>query len=249
MTNKLGSSNPNRIPKKSNNSVTQHKAQALMDEIMDDKLAIQSRGKELLDLIDKSQLNEDELKELEETYEYVENKNKKIKSMVFNEQIKSDGKVDKYGVPTSVSFQDSVEKFETLSRNKISLKESLLKLALQENIPQEQAEQLVAGTTEKVAGESWDIISKMSHSIGVAFGNRIQDIIRENEKVANKSVVRKTTQPKATDEETRNLIKRNKAIRMRYLKLSNTYRPKKAFEILEREYNLKYTTLKSIVYK
>ena len=66
MTNKLGSSNPNRIPKKSNNSVTQHKAQALMDEIMDDKLAIQSRGKELLDLIDKSQLNEDELKELEE---------------------------------------------------------------------------------------------------------------------------------------------------------------------------------------
>ena len=60
MTNKLGSSNPNRIPKKSDSK----KAQKLFDNVLSDKYPIQSKGTELLDLVDKAKLNKKELKEL-----------------------------------------------------------------------------------------------------------------------------------------------------------------------------------------
>ena len=110
------------MSKKLKSDITSEEAQKLVDDVLNDKYAIQSKGKEMLDLIDKSKLNKKELNELEDTYKYVEERNKQVQSMVFNEQVKSDGNVDKYGVPTSVSFQKSIEKFEALARAKVSLK-------------------------------------------------------------------------------------------------------------------------------
>ena len=237
------------MSKKLKSDITSEEAQKLVDDVLNDKYAIQSKGKEMLDLIDKSKLNKKELKELEDTYKYVEERNKQVQSMVFNEQVKSDGNVDKYGVPTSVSFQKSIEKFEALARAKVSLKTSLLKLCEQENIPQEQAEQLVAGTTEKVAGESWDIISKMSEMFGRKFGDAIQRIIRDNETISKDSVVRKGGRPKGSKSKIESRNRRCKK-HYEYLMTEKGFNAKKSKKICMKKYEIESDELfNTILYR
>ena len=80
-------------------------------------------------------------------------------------------------------------------------------------------------------------------------GNVINDIGRDAAKLLNKSYVKKTTKPEATDKQTQDLIKRNNKIRGEYNKLHNKYNSKHCYEVLSKKYKLSVSTIKTIVYK
>ena len=238
------------MSKKLKSNITSLEAQKLFNEIKNDKYPVQSRGKELLDLIDRDKLNKKELKELDDTYADIDAKNRKIALDIFNEQIKSNGKTDELGVPTSIGLVKALEKArQSFMSNPIPY--SLLEIIENGNsdVSREEAEAILAGLVQDKADEDWNAITLFFQEIGNKIGSRIQEVIRDNEIIAKDSVVRQKTKPKATDEETKLLINRNKAIRKRFFDLTNVYKSKQAFEILEREYNLKYSTLRTIVYK
>ena len=238
------------MSKKLKSNITSLEAQKLFNEIKNDKYPVQSRGKELLDLIDRDKLNKKELKELDDTYADIDAKNRKIALDIFNEQIKSNGKTDELGVPTSIGLVKALERARQTFMNE-PIPPQLVKIVKEGNkdMSLEEAEQIVAGLVQDKANENWNAITIFFDKIGQKIGGKIQDIIRDNEKIAKDSVVRKKTKPKASDEQKENLIKRNIAIRVRFFKLKEAYTSKMCFEILEREYNLKYQSLRSIVYK
>ena len=51
------------MSKKLKPNITSQEAQRFVDEVMNDRYPLQSRGKEMLDLIDRDKLNEKELKQ------------------------------------------------------------------------------------------------------------------------------------------------------------------------------------------
>ena len=52
--------------KKLKPNITSQEAQRFVDEVMNDRYPLQSRGKEMLDLIDRDKLNNKELKQLDD---------------------------------------------------------------------------------------------------------------------------------------------------------------------------------------
>ena len=238
------------MSKKLKSNITSHKAQKLVDEVLSDDYPIQSRGNELLDLIDKDKLDEKELKELEAEYQSNDERNRRIALRIFNEQIKSNGMVDETGAPTSIGLKKALDKAKK-EFMKQPIPPSLIDILTygEDGMSVEEAEAVVVGLVNSKAEEDWFAMDKFFKTLGDGIGGKIQDVIRKSEKIAKDSVVRKKTKPKASDEETKNLKKRNKAIRERFFKLTQVYKSKQAFKILENEYNLKYSSLRSIVYK
>lgn len=238
------------MSKKLKSNITSHKAQKLVDEIMSDAYPMESRGNEMLDLIDKDKLNKKELAELRKEYQSNEKINRMIALRLFNEQIKSDGKTDELGSPTSIGLKKALDKAKEKMMNQ-PIPIHLLEIIENGNkdCSREEAEQILAGLIQDQADEDWNALTEMFNLVGKELGDKVQKVIRKSEKIAKDSVVRKTTKPKASDEQTKNLKKRNKAIRERFFKLTQVYKSKQAFKILENEYNLKYSSLRSIVYK
>ena len=239
------------MSKKLKANITSQEAQRFVDEVMNDRYPLQSRGKEILDLIDRDKLNEEELIELDEAYAFVENKNKKIQADLFNEQVKSDGEVDALGSPISIGLKEKIEKAKIEFQNQPidPMLIDIIRNSVEPDVTDEEVEQIVAGLIQDKADEQWSSANLMFDTIGENLGNKIQEVARKNEKVAKDSIVRKKTRPKASVEEIEALKKRNDAIRKRYEYLTRTYKSQRAFEILEREYNIKYSSLQSIVYK
>lgn len=247
MTNKLGSSNPNRLPKKSKKTLTQQE----LADILSDEFPIESSGNQILDLIDRSKLSKDELKRLKEEYDNQDRINRNIALKIFNEQIKSDGKTDELGVPTSIGVKKALDKVKSQFMKDAQIPADLLESVYKGNkdITIEESEQIVAGLVIADAEEKWFTFNKFFEKLEKEIMGKFQNVIRANEKVAVKSVLRKVTKPKASDEDKEKLIKRNKAIRLKFFKLTQNLKSQRAFEILSREYKKSISTIRDIVYK
>lgn len=231
--------------------MTSEKAQKILNEIISDEHPIQTLGNDALDLIDKDKLNKKELAELEKQYQLNEEINRQIAVKLFNEQIKSGGKTDELGSPTSIGLKKALDKAKKEMMN-VAIDPKIYNIIREGTDPQvtdEEVEQIVVGLMQDKADENWNVLGKMFDLFGKKLGNKVQKVIRKSEKIAKDSVVRKKTKPKASDDEIKNLKNRNIAIRKKFFELTKVYKSKQAFKILENKYNLKYTTLKSIVYK
>ena len=160
----------------------------------------------------------------------------KILSFISIEYLKSNHKTDKWKFPTSLGIEQVVDKtFETFVLNKIfEIKGEKVGLSDVDEAYTQVREQVLPIIKERIL---------------TYMGNVINDIGRDGAKLMNKSYVKKTTKPKATQEQQLNVMKDHSKIRGEYNKLHNKYNSKHCYEVLSKKYKLSVSTIKTIVYK
>ena len=177
-----------------------------------------------------------ELEVQEKLDDYIQ-KQGKILSFLSMEYLKSNHQTDKWKFPTSLGIEQVVdETFETFVLNKIFQDVKGEKVSLS------QIDEAYGQVREQV-------LPIIKERILTYMGNVINDIGRDGAKLMNKSYVKKTTKPKATQEQQLKVMKDHSKIRGEYNKLHNKYNSKHCYEVLSKKYKLSVSTIKTIVYK